>query len=192
MYAGAWVAGLLGRATQTSAIFLQNGLSHFPVLSRAPFVSHSPTGFGFVCLYPTTNLVHFSHEVFVVGLLCECSLELNVKFLTWTQKELNTHLQAFGCELTVFYFWFTVEPPSDLKFKILNENTVEMSWLKPSSRIEGFRIQVASDAGQCFRRMDNANSLNPMLSPIILEFAFHRWTKQRFHPWCILNLNLHH
>uniref|UniRef100_A0A3Q1GPI4 Collagen, type XII, alpha 1a n=1 Tax=Acanthochromis polyacanthus TaxID=80966 RepID=A0A3Q1GPI4_9TELE len=39
-----------------------------------------------------------------------------------------------------------VEPPSDLKFKILNENTVEMSWTRPSSRIEGFRIQVVSDA----------------------------------------------
>ncbi|RVE57033.1 hypothetical protein OJAV_G00212260 [Oryzias javanicus] len=41
-----------------------------------------------------------------------------------------------------------VEPPSDLKFKILNENTVEMSWQRPSSRIEGFRIQVASDADE--------------------------------------------
>uniref|UniRef100_A0A3B3VGS5 Collagen alpha-1(XII) chain n=1 Tax=Poecilia latipinna TaxID=48699 RepID=A0A3B3VGS5_9TELE len=39
-----------------------------------------------------------------------------------------------------------VEPPSDLKFKILNENTVEMSWVRPSATIEGFRIQVVSDA----------------------------------------------
>uniref|UniRef100_M3ZDJ3 Collagen alpha-1(XII) chain n=1 Tax=Xiphophorus maculatus TaxID=8083 RepID=M3ZDJ3_XIPMA len=39
-----------------------------------------------------------------------------------------------------------VEPPSDLKFKILNENTVEMSWVSPSATIEGFRIQVVSDA----------------------------------------------
>uniref|UniRef100_A0A3B3U2H9 Collagen type XII alpha 1 chain n=1 Tax=Poecilia latipinna TaxID=48699 RepID=A0A3B3U2H9_9TELE len=38
------------------------------------------------------------------------------------------------------------EPPSDLKFKILNENTVEMSWVRPSATIEGFRIQVVSDA----------------------------------------------
>uniref|UniRef100_A0A3Q3B4I5 Collagen alpha-1(XII) chain n=1 Tax=Kryptolebias marmoratus TaxID=37003 RepID=A0A3Q3B4I5_KRYMA len=43
-----------------------------------------------------------------------------------------------------------VEPPSDLKFKILNENTVEMSWTKPSVTIEGFRIQVVSDAGKDF------------------------------------------
>ncbi|KAM4542215.1 collagen alpha-1(XII) chain isoform 1-T1 [Odontesthes bonariensis] len=44
-----------------------------------------------------------------------------------------------------------VEPPSDLKFKILNENTVEMSWVRPSSRIDGFRIQVVSDADEPVR-----------------------------------------
>ncbi|KAM9354603.1 collagen alpha-1(XII) chain [Pholidichthys leucotaenia] len=41
-----------------------------------------------------------------------------------------------------------VEPPSKLKFKILNENTVEMTWERPSSAIEGFRIQVTSDADE--------------------------------------------
>ncbi|KAM9842426.1 collagen alpha-1(XII) chain [Aulostomus maculatus] len=41
-----------------------------------------------------------------------------------------------------------VEPPSNLKFKILNENTVEMTWVRPSSTIEGFRIQVVSDADE--------------------------------------------
>ncbi|CAN9502287.1 unnamed protein product [Ophioblennius macclurei] len=41
-----------------------------------------------------------------------------------------------------------VEPPSDLKFKILNENSVEMSWRRPSSNIEGFRISVTSDADE--------------------------------------------
>uniref|UniRef100_A0A673M076 Collagen alpha-1(XII) chain n=1 Tax=Sinocyclocheilus rhinocerous TaxID=307959 RepID=A0A673M076_9TELE len=38
-----------------------------------------------------------------------------------------------------------VHPPSDLKFKILNENTVHMSWRRPSSQIQGYRIQVISD-----------------------------------------------
>uniref|UniRef100_W5KMB3 Collagen type XII alpha 1 chain n=1 Tax=Astyanax mexicanus TaxID=7994 RepID=W5KMB3_ASTMX len=38
-----------------------------------------------------------------------------------------------------------VEPPSDLKFNILSENTVQMSWKRPSSLIQGFRIQVVSD-----------------------------------------------
>uniref|UniRef100_A0A672IQR9 Collagen alpha-1(XII) chain n=1 Tax=Salarias fasciatus TaxID=181472 RepID=A0A672IQR9_SALFA len=41
-----------------------------------------------------------------------------------------------------------LEPPSDLKFKILNENSVEMSWRRPSSSIEGFRIYVTSDADE--------------------------------------------
>lgn len=51
-----------------------------------------------------------------------------------------------GCNAVSFSS--AVEPPSDLKFKILNENSVEMSWRRPSSRIEGFRIQVVSDSGQ--------------------------------------------
>ncbi|XP_060947388.1 collagen alpha-1(XII) chain [Limanda limanda] len=40
----------------------------------------------------------------------------------------------------------TVDPPSDLRFKILNENTVQMIWSRPGSRIQGYRIQVTSDA----------------------------------------------
>nr|XP_015209075.1 PREDICTED: collagen alpha-1(XII) chain [Lepisosteus oculatus] len=35
-----------------------------------------------------------------------------------------------------------VEPPADLKFKIINENTVQMSWKRPSTRIQGYRIVV--------------------------------------------------
>ncbi|TKS75342.1 Collagen alpha-1(XII) chain [Collichthys lucidus] len=38
-----------------------------------------------------------------------------------------------------------VNPPSDLRFKILNENTVQMMWSRPQSRIQGYRIQVTSD-----------------------------------------------
>uniref|UniRef100_A0A671VSP0 Collagen alpha-1(XII) chain n=1 Tax=Sparus aurata TaxID=8175 RepID=A0A671VSP0_SPAAU len=38
-----------------------------------------------------------------------------------------------------------VDPPSDLRFKILNENTVQMTWSRPQSRIQGYRIQVTSD-----------------------------------------------
>uniref|UniRef100_A0A3Q2DYK5 Collagen alpha-1(XII) chain n=1 Tax=Cyprinodon variegatus TaxID=28743 RepID=A0A3Q2DYK5_CYPVA len=47
-----------------------------------------------------------------------------------------------------------VEPPSDLKFKILNENTVEMSWVRPSATIEGFRIQIVSDADEPARYLN--------------------------------------
>ncbi|XP_068565200.1 collagen alpha-1(XII) chain [Cebidichthys violaceus] len=38
-----------------------------------------------------------------------------------------------------------VDPPTELRFKILNENTVQMIWSKPQSRIQGYRIQVTSD-----------------------------------------------
>ncbi|XP_041716802.1 collagen alpha-1(XII) chain isoform X6 [Coregonus clupeaformis] len=41
-----------------------------------------------------------------------------------------------------------VEPPSDLRFKILNENTVQMTWNVPLTPIEGFKIQVASDTDE--------------------------------------------
>uniref|UniRef100_A0A668AMZ2 Collagen alpha-1(XII) chain n=1 Tax=Myripristis murdjan TaxID=586833 RepID=A0A668AMZ2_9TELE len=40
------------------------------------------------------------------------------------------------------------EPPSDLKFKILNENSVQMSWTRPSASIDGYRIQVVSDTDE--------------------------------------------
>ncbi|KAM9339586.1 collagen alpha-1(XII) chain [Symphorus nematophorus] len=38
-----------------------------------------------------------------------------------------------------------VDPPSDLRFKILNEKSVQMSWSRPQSRIQGYRIQVTSE-----------------------------------------------
>uniref|UniRef100_A0A3B4EY55 Collagen alpha-1(XII) chain n=1 Tax=Pundamilia nyererei TaxID=303518 RepID=A0A3B4EY55_9CICH len=38
-----------------------------------------------------------------------------------------------------------VDSPSDLRFKILSENSVEMMWRRPRSRIQGYRIEVTSD-----------------------------------------------
>uniref|UniRef100_A0A8D0CFC3 Collagen alpha-1(XII) chain n=2 Tax=Salvator merianae TaxID=96440 RepID=A0A8D0CFC3_SALMN len=35
-----------------------------------------------------------------------------------------------------------VNPPSDLKFKIVDEHTVRMSWTRPSDAIEGYRITI--------------------------------------------------
>uniref|UniRef100_A0A8C1H4V2 Collagen, type XII, alpha 1b n=1 Tax=Cyprinus carpio carpio TaxID=630221 RepID=A0A8C1H4V2_CYPCA len=40
---------------------------------------------------------------------------------------------------------FQITPPSDLRFKILNENTVQMIWKQPLSRIEGLKVVVTSD-----------------------------------------------
>uniref|UniRef100_A0A4W6E2A3 Collagen type XII alpha 1 chain n=1 Tax=Lates calcarifer TaxID=8187 RepID=A0A4W6E2A3_LATCA len=51
-------------------------------------------------------------------------------------------------------------------FKILNENTVEMSWTRPSSTIEGFRIQVVSDADftlDAYSTMTSITNLTPDL-----------------------------
>lgn len=63
----------------------------------------------------------------------------------------NIHLIILSsqCEpiITFKTAFFTVEPPSDLKFKILNENTVEMTWRHPTSQRDGYRIQVTSDTG---------------------------------------------
>uniref|UniRef100_A0A667XXT1 Collagen type XII alpha 1 chain n=1 Tax=Myripristis murdjan TaxID=586833 RepID=A0A667XXT1_9TELE len=38
-----------------------------------------------------------------------------------------------------------LDPPSDLRFKILSENAVQMIWTKPRTRIQGYRIQVTSE-----------------------------------------------
>ena len=43
---------------------------------------------------------------------------------------------------------FAVDPPSDLNFKIKDENTVHMSWAKPADPIVGYRITVDSTTGK--------------------------------------------
>uniref|UniRef100_A0A8C8FYT6 Collagen alpha-1(XII) chain n=1 Tax=Oncorhynchus tshawytscha TaxID=74940 RepID=A0A8C8FYT6_ONCTS len=57
-------------------------------------------------------------------------------------------LFSLNTGVNICNFFFTVEPPSDLRFKILNENTVQMTWNVPLTRIEGFKIQVASDTDE--------------------------------------------
>ncbi|XP_051908747.1 collagen alpha-1(XII) chain-like isoform X2 [Hippocampus zosterae] len=51
-----------------------------------------------------------------------------------------------------------VEPPSDLTFHIADERTVRMSWKRPSSRLDGYRIHVTSDAGEFVREFALAPS----------------------------------
>uniref|UniRef100_A0A674ES42 Collagen type XII alpha 1 chain n=1 Tax=Salmo trutta TaxID=8032 RepID=A0A674ES42_SALTR len=57
---------------------------------------------------------------------------------------LSLGMTLSACKMLVSQF----EPPSDLRFKILNENTVQMTWNVPLTRIEGFKIQVASDTDE--------------------------------------------
>uniref|UniRef100_A0A3Q3LUA7 Collagen, type XII, alpha 1b n=1 Tax=Mastacembelus armatus TaxID=205130 RepID=A0A3Q3LUA7_9TELE len=56
------------------------------------------------------------------------------------------------CRLTVSLLELltvaTIDPPTDLRFKILNENTVQMLWSRPQSRIQGYRVQVTSDTDE--------------------------------------------
>lgn len=49
---------------------------------------------------------------------------------------------------TNFNSLFAVDPPSDLNFKIIDENTVHMSWERPSDPIVGYRITVDSTTGE--------------------------------------------
>lgn len=43
---------------------------------------------------------------------------------------------------------FAVDPPSDLNFKIIDENTVHMSWERPVDPIVGYRITVDPTTGE--------------------------------------------
>lgn len=99
--------------------------------------------FFFLCCrqssFPNNERANFRHEVLIVGVL---SMHLLCVSLNYTIKK----RKSFGFWLDLLSF-FAVTPPSDLRFKILNENTVEMTWKLPQSRIEGFRIQVSSGTG---------------------------------------------
>lgn len=78
-------------------------------------------------------------------------LLLSLLFCVVYQSTDNTlQLQARLTALTAPPPWLspsTVAPPSNLRFRILNQNTVQMLWVRPASRIEGYRIQVTSDTG---------------------------------------------
>uniref|UniRef100_A0A6Q2Y4A5 Collagen alpha-1(XII) chain n=1 Tax=Esox lucius TaxID=8010 RepID=A0A6Q2Y4A5_ESOLU len=59
-------------------------------------------------------------------------------------------MRRLHCKINATSFMESLcfEPPSDLRFKILNENTVQMAWKAPLTWIEGFRIQVASETDE--------------------------------------------
>lgn len=90
-------------------------------------------------VFPNNKQLNFSPEVFVVGVV-----ENHLMF--FSKCIINSDM-AVSRDLDSINLLFAVEPPSDLKFKILNENTVHMSWRRPSSQIQGYRIQVISDTG---------------------------------------------
>uniref|UniRef100_A0A3B3QGQ3 Collagen, type XII, alpha 1a n=1 Tax=Paramormyrops kingsleyae TaxID=1676925 RepID=A0A3B3QGQ3_9TELE len=74
-----------------------------------------------------------------------------------------------------------VQPPSDLKFKILNENSVEMSWRRPVTAIQGYRIQVVSDTDEPARELNlpasatqtSISDLTPDLDYVVTITSFY-------------------
>lgn len=113
---------------------------------RVLYLSPSQMDISVMCLSPTMNKSTSVMKCLLLGSMWM----LDWKYITliWAYiYHIHTYVYVC-CDLTVFHLLFAVEPPSDLKFKIINENTVEMTWARPPSRIDGFRIQVVSDAGQ--------------------------------------------
>lgn len=167
----------------------------FSVLSRfilffSPRHSHQRTSVSCVCRQQWTESASVP-EVFVVG--------INVIDFRHQYNHKHTYCLYVFCDLTPCRFLLAVEPPSGLKFKILNENSVEMSWVRPSARIDGFRIQVVSEAGQyevsmivcCWSKPTN------FIRAVHLTFDFPfiscaRWTGQRLYPWCVLYHHVNH
>ena len=92
---------------------------------------------------PNNEQDNFSSEVLIVGYTLVLFVLYNFSSSYWS---IHSFPQTLG--LTWPTLLFTVDAPSDLRFKILNENTVQMTWRLPISRIEGFRLQVVSDTGE--------------------------------------------
>uniref|UniRef100_A0A096MGL7 Collagen alpha-1(XII) chain n=1 Tax=Poecilia formosa TaxID=48698 RepID=A0A096MGL7_POEFO len=73
-----------------------------------------------------------------------------------------------------------VDAPSNLRFKILNENTVQMIWSRPLSRIQGYRIHVTSDSGEAARHFSlpasatktSISELSPDVDYVVTIVAF--------------------
>lgn len=152
VYASAWVAGRLGPGNSSKCHFAPKWLLslYFFKCCHVCLLLSPPTNGRQCCVsVPNNEQVHFSPEVFVVGINVNAWLQVSCSdVITNTDVIIYICLHHVCCDLTLFRLLLAVEPPSDLKFKIINENTVEMSWTRPSSQIEGFRIQVVSDTGQ--------------------------------------------
>lgn len=172
------------------------------MLSRVLNSSPSQTDVSAVCLSPTTKQKSTS----VVKCLSLGSMwmpDFENVWIGFVHK--YNHIYTYVCiccRLTVFHLLFAVEPPSDLKFKILNENSVKMSWTRPSSHIEGFRLQVVSDAGQYVsQHIHEVCDLNPTVhthslythvDSLLNSFFYCRWTGERLYPWCLCHVDLNH
>lgn len=122
------------------------------------FVSKMASQNVLCCFAPTVNLSYFILEVLTVG-------------ITLCDQHLNTSPWE-SCRANFVAFLSAVDPPSDLRFKILNENTVQMTWRRPQSRIQGYRIQVTSATGGCWLHLQvlscSASNITSVINPASL------------------------
>ncbi|XP_061479123.1 collagen alpha-1(XII) chain isoform X1 [Rhineura floridana] len=76
---------------------------------------------------------------------------------------LSAVVAALGAALFLCSTEAEVNPPSDLNFHIVDENTVQMSWTRPSDAIEGYRITVTPAADGATREFTLAQSATQTL-----------------------------
>uniref|UniRef100_A0AAQ4QZB6 Collagen alpha-1(XII) chain n=1 Tax=Gasterosteus aculeatus aculeatus TaxID=481459 RepID=A0AAQ4QZB6_GASAC len=112
-------------------------------LSQSSPTFHPPC----LCSLPNRRKVH------CVVFLCLLSQWLLLESLTVAAGHKSSNRRSFtppalfkmASTTSVFSLSLLIDPPTNLRFKILNENTVQMVWSKPRSSIEGYRIRVTSD-----------------------------------------------
>lgn len=121
VFASAWVAGQFGWATQTNAILLQNGFSHFFQCCHV-FLLITLTN-GHQCYVSVTNNeeVHFSHEVFVVGINVNAWLnmpyfDLIINITTFIYIYIYMLIFAVVKQFSTFYLQWNLPRTWNLKF----------------------------------------------------------------------------
>ncbi|KAG2468793.1 COCA1 protein, partial [Polypterus senegalus] len=66
-----------------------------------------------------------------------------------------------------------VDPPSDLKFTILNENTVQMAWKSPLSRIDGYKLTVVPTTDGPSKEIDlPASATQTLITDLIPDVEY--------------------
>nr|XP_021484130.1 collagen alpha-1(XII) chain [Meriones unguiculatus] len=89
------------------------------------------------------------------------------------QTRLPRALAALGVALLLSSIEAEVDPPSDLNFKIIDENTVHMSWERPADPIVGYKITVDSTTDGPTKEFTlAASTTETLLSDLIPEIQY--------------------
>ncbi|EAW48748.1 collagen, type XII, alpha 1, isoform CRA_a [Homo sapiens] len=89
------------------------------------------------------------------------------------RSRLPPALAALGAALLLSSIEAEVDPPSDLNFKIIDENTVHMSWAKPVDPIVGYRITVdPTTDGPTKEFTLSASTTETLLSELVPETEY--------------------